>query len=665
MTKKLKMVTSVVISMVMVLSMIINMPVVVSATNTADDIVAVAQGEVGSTNYSKYYGGHKDAWCADFVTWCAQQAGVSSITNSASCTAMYEGMKENGCQPVSTAQKGDLVFYYNQNRGSWMHVGIMVDETNAISGNYWSNNYSHVALHNCNAYYDMYYEKCQPVFVRPNYNDIPPAPVHWYDNLTPVDLGTDFYAYIINTAAWKHLTNDGDNVRMRSETGAANQVWKFERQYDSSYKIINCADNNILDICNFGTTNGTNVSIYRNNDSSAQRWYIYGESGAYFLRGQCGDLVLDINGGSREDGANVQMWERNDTDAQRFQIWILPEVSPTYVHYELGTRFTPMSIWWEKSDNAQEYDLKIWKDKLWEGDAYKIIWGIRGLECSVDLPEGYYEAYVDSRNNYDIAMSSNVIKFNVGKENLKEEPIDMGAEFYANIEHQSTHMYLTNQQNNIAGENANGSKNQIWRFERLSNGAYKIQSVLDNSYMDVYGVLDEDGTNIHTWVEYTGNGNQQFYIYYRYGAYYLRPAHTNTRVVDMSLADKNVALWVVGDDWEPQEFNIIKREGSPTGISLNKTSLSLYKGESYNLKATVTPDDATDKTVTWKSSNTSVATVSNGKVIAKSTGTTTITAKTSNGKIATCKITVTEPVIEVESISLNKTALSMNVGNTT
>ena len=169
MTKKLKMVTSVVISMVMVLSMIINMPVVVSATNTADDIVAVAYGEVGSTNYSKYYGGHKDAWCADFVTWCAQQAGVSSITNSASCTAMYKGMKENGCQPVSTAQKGDLVFYYNQNRGSWMHVGIMVDETNAISGNYWSNNYSHVALHNCNAYYDMYYEKCQPVFVRPNY----------------------------------------------------------------------------------------------------------------------------------------------------------------------------------------------------------------------------------------------------------------------------------------------------------------------------------------------------------------------------------------------------------------------------------------------------------------------------------------------------------------
>ena len=114
-------------------------------------------------------------------------------------------------------------------------------------------------------------------------------------------------------------------------------------------------------------------------------------------------------------------------------------------------------------------------------------------------------------------------------------------------------------------------------------------------------------------------------------------------------------------DSTPISFHV---KENPESISLNKTSLSLYKGESYNLKAMVTPDDATDKTVTWQSSDTSIVTVSNGKVTAKSVGTATITAKTSNGKTATCKITVTEPAIEVKSISLNKTALSMNVGNT-
>ena len=61
-----------------------------------------------------------------------------------------------------------------------------------------------------------------------------------------------------------------------------------------------------------------------------------------------------------------------------------------------------------------------------------------------------------------------------------------------------------------------------------------------------------------------------------------------------------------------------------TGISLNKTSLILTEGESYTLKATITPADATNKEIIWKSDNESIATVENGKITAKSIGTTTI-----------------------------------------
>ena len=56
---------------------------------------------------------------------------------------------------------------------------------------------------------------------------------------------------------------------------------------------------------------------------------------------------------------------------------------------------------------------------------------------------------------------------------------------------------------------------------------------------------------------------------------------------------------------------------------------------SYTLTATVSPSNATDKSITWTSSNTSVATVSSGKVTIKAAGTATITAKTVNGKTAT------------------------------
>lgn len=76
------------------------------------------------------------------------------------------------------------------------------------------------------------------------------------------------------------------------------------------------------------------------------------------------------------------------------------------------------------------------------------------------------------------------------------------------------------------------------------------------------------------------------------------------------------------------------------GITLDKTSLSLDAGSSATLTATINPPNATDKTVTWTSSNVSVASVKNGVVTAAKAGNAVITAK-AGGKIATCNVTVT------------------------
>jgi len=79
-----------------------------------------------------------------------------------------------------------------------------------------------------------------------------------------------------------------------------------------------------------------------------------------------------------------------------------------------------------------------------------------------------------------------------------------------------------------------------------------------------------------------------------------------------------------------------------TGVSLDKTSITLTTGKSDTLTATVTPADATNKAVTWASDNTAVATVDqNGKVTAVSAGTATITVTTVDGnKTAACSVTV-------------------------
>lgn len=104
-----------------------------------------------------------------------------------------------------------------------------------------------------------------------------------------------------------------------------------------------------------------------------------------------------------------------------------------------------------------------------------------------------------------------------------------------------------------------------------------------------------------------------------------------------------------------------------TDIKINENVTSMKEGESQKLTATITPDDATDKNITWKSSDESIATVSTtGEVIAKKYGTVDITATSSNGKISTIKINIKEsPKAENNAIIKTSTNSKNNITNNT
>lgn len=107
---------------------------------------------------------------------------------------------------------------------------------------------------------------------------------------------------------------------------------------------------------------------------------------------------------------------------------------------------------------------------------------------------------------------------------------------------------------------------------------------------------------------------------------------------------------------------VSKKTIAVTSITLNKTTLELVEGETETLEVTVKPDDATDKTVTWASSDQAVATVDNaGKITAVKEGSATITAKAGE-KSASCAVTVAKKVIPVESIELSKSTLALVKG---
>lgn len=103
-----------------------------------------------------------------------------------------------------------------------------------------------------------------------------------------------------------------------------------------------------------------------------------------------------------------------------------------------------------------------------------------------------------------------------------------------------------------------------------------------------------------------------------------------------------------------------------TGVSLNKTTTTLTVGDTETLTATVSPNDATDKSVTWSSDDTSVATVDpNGLVTAVGAGTANITVTTTDGsKTASCAVTVNAAIV-TSAVTLHANGGTINSGNIT
>lgn len=107
------------------------------------------------------------------------------------------------------------------------------------------------------------------------------------------------------------------------------------------------------------------------------------------------------------------------------------------------------------------------------------------------------------------------------------------------------------------------------------------------------------------------------------------------------------------------DFNLtVKEPVVPVqSVSLDYSSLSLEVDDEYQLTETVLPNNATNKNVTWSTSNSNVATVDDGNVTALAAGQATITVTTEDGnKQATCDVTVKD------KIGLNKSSLSLSVG---
>ena len=143
-----------------------------------------------------------------------------------------------------------------------------------------------------------------------------------------------------------------------------------------------------------------------------------------------------------------------------------------------------------------------------------------------------------------------------------------------------------------------------------------------------------------------------------------------------SFNNNNIEVYGIVNGYAHTPYGFIKtsdltstKPAAPVAVSsvgLNSTSITLKNIRNYKLTATVSPSNASNKTITWTSSNGNVAKVDqNGNVTAVNEGTATITAKSNNGKTATCKVTVINPAsVAVSNVGLNSTSITLkNIRN--
>jgi uncharacterized protein YjdB len=141
---------------------------------------------------------------------------------------------------------------------------------------------------------------------------------------------------------------------------------------------------------------------------------------------------------------------------------------------------------------------------------------------------------------------------------------------------------------------------------------------------------------------------------------------TDLSVAINALAPGTTSIIVSTEEGGHMATCVVTVAPTVTGVSLNKTSLPLLVGGSETLIATVVPNDALDRSVTWMSDKTAVATVdSNGTVVGKADGTATIIVITHDGgKMASCAVTVEVGVpVPVTGITISKNSLTIGVGN--
>ncbi len=175
-----------------------------------------------------------------------------------------------------------------------------------------------------------------------------------------------------------------------------------------------------------------------------------------------------------------------------------------------------------------------------------------------------------------------------------------------------------------------------------------------NWYYGAYAVVNAS-SNCNTGVRWYSNNTSVATVNASSGYIYAKAPGT-TRIYAQSTVDSSKKDYIT--------VTVTSGTICVDSVTLNRSSISLEKGDRYTLSATVCPTNATNKSISWRSTNTSVATVNGGVVTAKARGYAYIYAEAQDGsgEYDYCYVNVTEDIL-VTSVTISPSSKTMNIGN--
>lgn len=302
---------------------------------------------------------------------------------------------------IDNVKKGDILQYGNTSgSGHTVFVTNVSGDTITFvdcngNGNYSGSSY----VRYCGIKWDNTISKYGKMFNKYSFSYLLSSP-QLDSDITTVDLGTDFYASITHIASWNHLTvEDNNNVDICWETYSDNQYWKFYKQYDGSYKIVSAKNGKCLDVENGSSDDGANIGVYENNDTDAQRWYIYKCGNGYQLKPKCSDCVMEMNAWNFYQGVNLVCGTKDNSDAEIFSInkRNFDELAETTLNYSDNNGSITFS--WDTPKCTSNYNLKIYNgNSVWNGEAPINIWNVQENSYNIELGEGTFTAVLQTYN---------------------------------------------------------------------------------------------------------------------------------------------------------------------------------------------------------------------------------------------------------------------------